>query len=87
MLLKPKMWEENQIIVSTPQVISNDLISGSIKLDEVGLIIFDEAHRAVGDYAYVFVAEKYMEKKDGKVLGITASPGSSHEKICYSYAG
>ncbi len=69
-------WEEGRIITSTPQVISNDLISGRIFLSDVSLIIFDEAHRAVGKYAYVLVAEKYRQNGKGRVLGMTASPGN-----------
>ena len=78
---RKKLWEGSQIICATPQVISNDLISGQIGLNDTSLIIFDEAHRATGDYAYVFIAEKYMKVKDGHVLGMTASPGSNKEKI------
>ena len=45
-------------------------------------ITFDEAHRSVGNYAYVYIAEKYQSQaKDPLVLGITASPGASSEKI------
>ncbi len=72
-----EMWKNNKIIVSTPQVIQNDIISGKICLDDVALIVFDEAHRATGEYAYVFITEKY----NGLVLGMTASPGSSANAI------
>ena len=75
------LWRENKIIVSTPQVIRNDLRAGRISLDDVSLIVFDEAHRAVGDYAYVDVAAAYKEMPGRLVLGMTASPGSSAEKI------
>ncbi len=75
------LWRENKIVVSTPQVIRNDLAAGRITLDDVSLIVFDEAHRAVGDYAYVDVAAAYKEVPDRLVLGMTASPGSSAEKI------
>ena len=75
------LWRENKIIVSTPQVIRNDLRAERISLDDVSLIVFDEAHRAVGDYAYVDVAAAYKEVPDRLVLGMTASPGSSAEKI------
>src|SRR5439155_1000630 len=75
------LWRENKIIVSTPQVIRNDLRSERISLDDVSLIVFDEAHRAVGDYAYVDVAAASKEVRDRLVLGMTASPGSSAEKI------
>lgn len=75
-----ELWKENRIIVSTPQVIENDIISGNIDLKDVSLIIFDEAHRAVGNYSYVFIAERYKQC-NGLVLGITASPGSDAETI------
>jgi Fanconi anemia group M protein len=65
-------------------VIANDLISDRISLSNVSLIIFDEAHRAVGNYAYVFVAEKFREY-GGLSLGMTASPGSDVNKIIDVY--
>lgn len=71
---------ENDIVISTPQVVSNDLRNGRMDLKEVQLIIFDEAHRAVGNYAYVEVAKAYQEH-DGLVLGMTASPGSDKARI------
>ncbi len=71
---------ENDIITSTPQVVSNDLKNGRLDLKDVKLIIFDEAHRAVGNYAYVDVAKAYQDY-DGLVLGMTASPGSDKAKI------
>jgi len=77
-----EMWNGAKIIVSTPQVIENDLLSRRINIDCVAHITFDEAHRAVGNYAYVYIAERYFkEAADPLVLGITASPGSTVEKI------
>ena len=55
--------------------------NGRFDLSAVTLLVVDEAHRAVGDYAYVDVAAAYKEVRDRLVLGITASPGSSAEKI------
>ncbi|RSD34156.1 MAG: fanconi anemia group M protein, partial [Methanohalophilus sp.] len=43
---------------------------------------FDEAHRAVGNYSYTYIAEEYFNQaKEPLCLAITASPGSSDEKI------
>jgi len=79
---REKLWAQGKLIVSTPQVIENDLLTKRISLEDVTHITFDEAHRAVGNYAYTFIAEKYFESaKNPHVLGITASPGSSDEKI------
>ncbi len=75
-------WGQSRIVVSTPQVIENDLLSRRIDLEDISLVIFDEAHRAVGGYAYVYIADRYhREAKSPLVLGITASPGSQGEKI------
>lgn len=75
------LWNRTDVIVSTPQVISNDLKHERIKLDNVSLIIFDEAHRAVGNYSYVYIADEYSKVKTGLSLGMTASPGSNTQKI------
>ncbi len=75
------LWRENKIVASTPQVIRNDLREGRFGLEDVSLLVFDEAHRAVGNYAYVDVARAYKEVAGGLVLGMTASPGSEVEKI------
>ncbi|MCD6572281.1 MAG: DEAD/DEAH box helicase [Thermoplasmata archaeon] len=80
---RSKLWKEAKIIVSTPQVIENDLENNRISLEDFCLVIFDEAHRAVGEYSYVFVAKKYIEqrKEEKHVLGMTASPGSDIDRI------
>jgi ERCC4-related helicase len=85
-LLRPAkraaLWSKARIIISTPQGLENDIISGKISLKDVSLLVFDEAHRAVGDYSYVFIAKAYMKKADHpRILGLTASPGSDLEKI------
>jgi len=78
-----ELWKQKQqAIVSTPQVIENDLKKARIDLSDVKLIIFDEAHRAVGNYAYRFIASTYVEQTpDPLILGMTASPGGTIEKI------
>lgn len=79
---RAKLWDNAKIIISTPQIIENDLLSNRIELSDVALLIFDECHRAVGNYSYVYIAEKYMKQaKEPLVLGMTASPGSDKEKI------
>ncbi|OGS56191.1 MAG: hypothetical protein A3K60_08720 [Euryarchaeota archaeon RBG_19FT_COMBO_56_21] len=77
---RKEQWKSNRLIVSTPQVVENDLLEGRIGLADVDLVVFDEAHRAVGDYAYVTIGKWYAQK-GGRVLGMTASPGSAVSKI------
>ncbi len=79
---REKLWDAAKIVVSTPQVIENDLLSNRVSLRDIALLILDECHRAVGNYSYVYIAEKYYEQaKEPRVLGMTASPGSDREKI------
>ena len=75
-------WERSQVIFATPQVVKNDLIAGRYTLKDVTLLIVDECHRAVGNYAYVFLARRYHDTADKPlVLAMTASPGGSPEKV------
>ncbi len=72
----------NQVLFYTPQTLRNDIINNRYSLMNVCLVIFDEAHRAQGDYAYCQIADEYIEhNNDGIILGLTASPGSNKEKI------
>jgi len=68
----------NDVIVCTPQVIANDLENRRYDLNDFGLIIFDEAHRATGNYAYVSICGYYHK---GITMGMTASPGYDMNKI------
>ncbi len=77
---RAEQWAGSRLVVSTPQVIQNDLEEGRVALDGVDLVVFDEAHRATGDYAYVPIARGYSET-GGLALGMTASPGSDVSKI------
>ncbi|MBS7644085.1 DEAD/DEAH box helicase [Candidatus Bathyarchaeota archaeon] len=79
---RAELWMRCKVVFATPQALENDLVKGAINLNDVILIVFDEAHRAVGNYPYVFIAERYMQcGKDTLILGLTASPGSVKEKI------
>lgn len=75
-------WERSQVIFATPQVVKNDLIAGRYTLQDVILLIVDECHRAVGNYAYVFLARRYHDTAAKPLLlAMTASPGGSQEKV------
>jgi len=75
-------WERATVILATPQVVKNDLIATRYSLKDVTLLIVDECHRAVGNYAYVFVAQRYLGSADKPLLlAMTASPGGVQEKV------
>ena len=76
------LWEKSRIVFSTPQGFENDILSGRINIEDVSLIIFDEAHRAVGNYSYVLIAKEYVKRaRFPRILALTASPGSDVERI------
>ena len=75
-------WNRATAIFATPQVIKNDLIAGRYTLEDVTLLIIDECHRAVGNYAYVFLAQRYLgTAAKPLILAMTASPGGIQEKV------
>src|SRR3989344_3573172 len=79
---RAELWQNCQIISSTPQGLENDIINRTIDFSQVSLLVFDEAHHATGDYSYVWLAKQYQQQaKYPRILALTASPGSDLEKI------
>lgn len=77
---REKIYDESKVIFSTPQTLLNDIEKGIFKYkDKVSVVIFDEAHRAVGNYSYTKLANYF--KDNSLIVGLTASPGSKREKI------
>jgi Fanconi anemia group M protein len=75
-------WAKCRACFATPQAVKNDLLAGRYTLADVSLLVVDECHRAVGNYAYVFIARRYMETaSDPLLLAMTASPGGDREKV------
>ena len=76
------LWRRSRFIFATPQTIRNDVRDGRVELNEVVLMVFDEAHRSVKDYSYTQLAKAYKERGwNPLILGLTASPGGSKEKV------
>ncbi|MFP8954826.1 DEAD/DEAH box helicase [Natrialbaceae archaeon A-arb3/5] len=76
------LWAESTVVMATPQVIENDLVGSRISLSDVTHCTFDECHRATGDYAYNYIAERYhADAADPLVTGMSASPGGDEEAI------
>lgn len=74
------LYEKCDFIFSTPQIIENDLVNGIINPKDFCFIVFDEAHRATGNYSYNFIAQEFF-KHNVKFLALSASPGTSKEVI------
>jgi len=85
-MVKPEEREESykqsKIIFATPQTVKNDLEKNRLELSNFSLVVFDEAHHSIGDYAYPYIAKVYLENAQSpRILGLTASPGGTKEKI------
>lgn len=72
----------SRLVFATPQVVRNDLLNKGLSLGEFGLLVFDEAHRAVKEYAYTEVASQYVRSSSYPlILATTASPGSDLDRV------
>lgn len=79
---RKKIFQTADIIFSTPQCIANDVKSNLYSLNEVSLIVIDEAHRSLKNYDYTTVLQYYKQQAEyQRILGLTASPGSDTNKI------
>jgi len=77
-----KEFKDAQVLFYTPQTLRNDLVNRIYNLEDVCLVVFDEAHHASGDYPYTLIADEYLDQNpDGNILALTASPGASQNKI------
>lgn len=76
------IWKNAKIVIATPQIVQNDIISGIFRLEKCISLEIDEAHRTRGNYAYVFVAKTYLKRAENPLISaFTASPGTSFEEI------
>ena len=81
-LKRKELWEAADVVVATPQTIESDVINERINLEDVSLLVFDECHRAVQNYAYTWISKQYHKKaRFPRIIGLTASPGDTLEKI------
>jgi ERCC4-related helicase len=82
------IWNRKEIrlVFATPEVVKNDLAENRLSLSQFSLLVFDEAHRAVKDYAYTSIARYYVQQSSHPVIvAMTASPGSEKtrmEEVC-----
>ena len=76
------LYEKGQVFFTTPQIVRNDVDNKILNLEKFSLLIIDECHRSVKQYAYTEVTERYFKSAlKPLVLGLTASPGGIKDKI------
>ena len=75
---RKKKWM-NSVVCATPEITKNDFARNIVSPNQFALVIFDEAHRTIGDYAYSIIA-KYFENTNTRILAMTATLPSEKEK-------
>lgn len=75
---RTKLWN-NSVVCATPEITKNDLDRQIVSPEQFALVIFDEVHRTVGDYAYSGIAERF-ENSSPRIVGMTATLPSEKEK-------
>jgi len=75
---RTKLWS-NSVICATPEITRNDLDRQIVSPKQFNLVIFDEVHRTVGDYAYSGIAERFSNSS-ARIVGMTATLPSEKEK-------
>ncbi|KAJ2712692.1 3'-5' DNA helicase, partial [Coemansia spiralis] len=84
------IWASARFVFSTPQILQNDLKTGTLDADtykRICLLVIDECHRATGKYAYGESVESLHSRYHGpnepsaaapfRVVALTATPGST----------
>ena len=71
------LWKSKTVFFLTPQVMMSDIERNFFPIENVRCVVVDEAHKALGNHAYVQVISKIAEKNRlFRVLALTATPGS-----------
>lgn len=73
-------YKEADIIFATPQTIMNDIFRERFSMDDVGLVVFDEAHHGTGNYDYVEIAKMCGVRDIERVL-LSASLAPTEERM------
>ena len=72
-------FAKNMVIVCTAEVLSQCLMHSFISMNNINLLIFDEAHHAKDNHPYARIMKDYYAHEDDhskrpRVFGMTASP-------------
>jgi endoribonuclease Dicer len=74
-------FDSNMVVVCTAHILLDCLNNAFIKMDQIHLLIFDEAHHAKKKHVYAEIVRRYYyttQKSDRpRILGMTASPVDS----------
>lgn len=79
---RKKQWESKRIFFLTPQIFNNDLARGNVKPENIKCIVFDEAHKALGNQAYCQIIRSIKPfNSQFRVLALSATPGDQMNMV------
>ncbi|OQV04853.1 Dicer dimerization domain-containing protein [Cladophialophora immunda] len=79
-----KIFAENSVVVCTAAVLDLCLMRSYLKIGQISLLVFDEAHHCKKNHPYSTIIRDYYLKWDGdkpRIFGMTASPVDSRRDI------
>lgn len=75
-----QQFAKNEVIVCTAEILNKCLQSAYIRIEQVNLLIFDEAHHTKKNHPYARIIKDYYAVQEGtdtrlpRIFGMTASP-------------
>lgn len=77
--VKKRNWQQ-ALVIATPHVFIAEYKKGLVSADDFDLVIFDEGHKAQGNYPYVPIA-RIFQSEAKKIISLSASPGTNLQDI------
>ncbi|XP_017433050.1 DEAD-box ATP-dependent RNA helicase FANCM isoform X3 [Vigna angularis] len=79
---RAQFWKTKRVFFVTPQVLEKDIHSGTCLVKYLVCLVIDEAHRAMGNYAYCEAVRELMAVPvQLRILALTATPGSKQQTV------
>ncbi|TQN73169.1 Dicer-like protein 1 [Colletotrichum shisoi] len=81
-----QQFEENMVIVCTAAILQKCLTHSYIRMNQINLLVFDEAHHTKKNHPYARIIKDFYIKEPAKemrprILGMTASPVDAQTDI------
>ncbi|XP_007472985.2 Fanconi anemia group M protein isoform X2 [Monodelphis domestica] len=80
--IRKEIWHKKRVLFLTPQVMMNDLSRGACPAVKIKCLVIDEAHKALGNYAYCQVVRELVKyTKHFRILALSATPGNDTKAV------
>ncbi|KFO29748.1 Fanconi anemia group M protein [Fukomys damarensis] len=79
---RKEIWLSKRVLFLTPQIMINDLTRGACPAADIKCLVVDEAHKALGNYAYCQVVRELVKYTNHfRILALSATPGSDIKAV------